>query len=1090
MTTPTLLDFSFSLLLNAALLLALAQVIDLALSRRHVNWLNRPSIGSGLLVGLMCLLLIKISAAQMSGVNFDTRSVLLAISGLFLGPLPTLIAMLMASVYRVSLGGPAALTGVSVILASGVIGLLWRRTMHDPIEDIGWRRLYAMGLVVHAVMLALMLTLPWETARTVLATIVLPVMIIFPLLTLALGLLLVERLRRRHDLDALRASEVRNRRILENVPDLIFIDRDDCIRYINPAGVRLLGARDAGELLGRPVYDLIPSDDHATLRSRIATLRSAPGVSGPVLQETLLALDGSVVDVEFHAVSYTFDGHLDVQVICHDIRGRIETMQALRSRNEQLERFNRAAVDRELAMIDLKREANRMSRELGREPGYALRRPHIDNARGPDHPESDDGCGSTQRPEQALRTAALADQERERLAALNLMEDAQLARAEAEDALIRSRASEARFHGTFEQAALGIAMVAPDGHWLRVNERLCRIVGYSAEELLGKTFHDITHPDDVAEGLDASRRLLENESEHHAVEKRYIRKDGGVVWINLTISLAHKADGTPDYFISVIEDITDRKRMSDELDQHRHHLEELVARRTAELDDARRQAEAANQAKSAFLANMSHEIRTPLNAIVGLTYLLRERITDAEQRDRLQRIVGASGHLLRLINELLDLAKIESGKLTLDAAPFDLGLLLRESAALMAERARARGLELSVELDPLLEGAPILIGDATRLRQILLNYVGNAIRFTEKGLIQVRARVLETGAEDPLLRFEVEDHGVGIAADDHDRLFHAFEQLDASTTRHYGGTGLGLAINRRLAELMGGTVGVESTPGAGSLFWATARLRRGDQGAFSVSASSAPPVNGPRGRAGLPRGAHLLLVEDNPVNQAVAWDLLTESGLAIDVAEHGAQAVAMTELTAYDAILMDMHMPVMDGIEATRRIRTIPGRDRTPIIAMTASAFEDDRRRCLDAGMNDYLAKPFDPEDLYALLRRWITRPASRGADAETDTETNSPPRQSPEGATPREAPIAPDRSEIDALLDTLERLLSHDDAAANRAFADAAPTLRGSLGEEITTLGRMIESYDYPAALKRTRALRARHRPTEASDRGPTRTP
>jgi two-component system sensor histidine kinase/response regulator len=1072
MTTPTLIDFSFSLLLNAALLLALAQVIVLALSQRRANWLNRPSIASGFFVGLMCLLLIEISAAQMSGVNFDTRSVLLAISGLFLGPLPTLIAMLMATVYRVSLGGPAASTGVLVILASGMIGLLSRRAMHGPLEDIGWRRLYAMGLAVHAVMLALMLTLPWETARMVLATSALPVIIIFPLLTLALGLLLVDRLRRRHDLDALRASEVRNRRILENVPDLIFIERDGCVHYINPAGVRLLGARDAEELLGRPVFDLIPADHHAALRSRIASLRSAPGVSVPVLQETLLALDGSVVDVELHAVSYTFDGHLDIQVICRDIRGRIETMQALRSRNEELERFNRAAVDRELAMIDLKREANRLSRELGREPGYALRRPNIDNARGSDHPESDDEYGSAKGREQSLQTAALADQERERLAALNLMEDAQRARVQAEDSLVRSRASEARFHGTFEQAAVGIAMVAPDGHWLRVNQRLCRIVGYSAEELLGKTFHDITHPDDVAEGMDASRRLLANEIEHHASERRYIRKDGGVVWVNRTVSLARKADGTPDYFISVYEDITDRKRMSDELDQHRHHLEELVSRRTAELDDARRQAETANRAKSAFLANMSHEIRTPLNAIAGLTYLLREGITDAEQRDRLQRIVGATGHLLRLINELLDLSKIESGKLTLEAAPFDLGLLLRESVELMAERARVRGLELSVELDPLLHRAPILIGDATRLRQILLNYVGNAIRFTERGLIQVRARVLETGAEHHLLRFEVEDQGVGIAADDQDRLFHAFEQLDASTTRRYGGTGLGLAINRRLAELMGGAVGVESRPGAGSLFWATTRLRRGDQETFSASAISVPPVDGPRGRAGLPRGAHLLLVEDNPINQEVAWDLLTESGLTIDVAEHGAQAVAMTELTAYDAILMDMHMPVMDGLEATRRIRALPDRHDTPIIAMTASAFDDDRRRCLDAGMNDYLAKPFDPEALYALLRRWIVRPAARVPETVAETAAG-PLGVSPE-ASPAQVSITPDRPEIDALLGTLDLLLSHDNAEANRVFADAAPRLRRSLGEAIVTLQQMIESYNYPAALARVRALRA----------------
>ncbi|CRI63704.1 putative PAS/PAC sensor hybrid histidine kinase [Thiocapsa sp. KS1] len=874
MSTPALIDFSFSLLLNAALLLALAQVIDLALSKRHTDWINRLSIGIGLLIGLICMLLMKFSATLMPGFIFDTRSVLLAISGLFLGPVPTLVAMVTAALYRGLLGGPAALAGISVILTSGLIGLLWRRALPGPVEDIGWRRLYALGLVVHAVMLALMLTLPWEMARTVLATVSLPVLIIHPLLTLALGLLVIERLRRRRDLDALRASEERTRRIVENAPDLIFINRDDRIHYINPAGIRLLGMHTAEEIVGRSIYDLFHPDNHAAVRARIAILRLAPGVSVPVLQEVMLGVDDSLLPAEVSAVSYAVDGHIDIQVTCRDIRERLKAL-----------------------------------------------------------------------------------------------EDAQRARTQAEEALRRALASEARFHGTFEQAAVGIAMVAPDGRWLRVNERLCHILGYGAEELLGLTFQDITHPDDLEMDLDSVRRVLAEEIDHYAMEKRYIRKDGDIVWANLTVSLARKLDGTPDYFISVIEDITDRKRMSDELDQHRHHLQELVARRTAELEEARRQAETANQAKSAFLANMSHEIRTPLNAIVGLTYLLRARIADAEQRDRLEKIVGASGHLLRLINEVLDLSKIESGKMILESAPFDLGALLRDSAALMDERARVRGLALAIEPDPLLQREPIVIGDATRLRQILLNYVGNAIKFTEHGLIRMRARVIETGEEDILLRLEVEDSGIGIPAEDQERLFRAFEQLDTSTTRRYGGTGLGLAINRRLAELMGGAVGVESRPGAGSLFWATARLGRGNLAGYAA-ARLAEPRDGTHGRAGLPKGAHLLLVEDNPINQEVAYDLLSESGMRVDVVDNGAQAVAMAEQTAYDAILMDMHMPVMDGLEATRRIREFPDRHDTPIIAMTASAFDDDRRRCLDAGMNDYIAKPFDPEALYALLRR------------------------------------------------------------------------------------------------------------------------
>ncbi|WP_373507872.1 response regulator [Thiocapsa sp.] len=279
-----------------------------------------------------------------------------------------------------------------------------------------------------------------------------------------------------------------------------------------------------------------------------------------------------------------------------------------------------------------------------------------------------------------------------------------------------------------------------------------------------------------------------------------------------------------------------------------------------------------------------------------------------------------------------------------------------------------------------------------------------------------------------------------INRDDQERLFRAFEQLDASTTRRYGGTGLGLAINRRLAELMGGTVGVKSRPDAGSLFWATARLRRGNLAGYAA-ARPAEPREGTHGRTDLPRGAHLLLVEDNPINQEVAYDILTESGVRVDVVDDGAQAVAMVERTAYDAILMDMHMPVMDGLEATRRIRGLPSRHDTPIIAMTASAFDEGRRRCLDAGINDYIAKPFDPEALYALLRRWILRPAARVP--ETDAETGAGTLGVSPAASCAQARNTPDRSEIDALLDTLDRLLSLDDAEVNRTFADSAPVAR-----------------------------------------------
>lgn len=402
--------------------------------------------------------------------------------------------------------------------------------------------------------------------------------------------------------------------------------------------------------------------------------------------------------------------------------------------------------------------------------------------------------------------------------------------------------------------------------------------------------------------------------------------------------------------------------------QAEQRLQRLVVERTRELNDARLQAEAANRAKSELVASVSHEIRTPLGALTGLGHLIRREGVTARQAQWIEKMEQASAHLLEVINDILDLSKIEAGKLTLHNEPVDVPSLVEAVASML--RARVHGPELELQVSSDVFDEP-LVGDPTRLKQALLNYGANAVKFTERGVISLHARRLADSEQGVTVRFEVQDTGIGIGPEAVGRLFGDFEQADAGTARRYGGTGLGLAITRRLAQMMGGEVGVQSVPGEGSTFWFTARMGR-------LAHPSTPYARGPGFEEAVTQlrrdfaGRRLLLADDDTATREAVLHLLQRAGLAVDVARDGHQLLALAVRTDYDLILMSVQMPEIDGVEAARRIRALPWHERTPIVALAASAPEAERQRCVAAGINELLGGLPDAEQLGSALARWL----------------------------------------------------------------------------------------------------------------------
>ncbi len=585
------------------------------------------------------------------------------------------------------------------------------------------------------------------------------------------------------------------------------------------------------------------------------------------------------------------------------------------------------------------------------------------------------------------------------------------------------------------ESAAGIKVFKASGECIACNKTAAKILNKTVDQVLQENFHQIPIWQTSGLLVTALTCLAESIPQHQEIYTTFA--NGKRVWLDYQFS--NFISNGELHLLVLVHDVSEYRQLEQELQQ------------------AKTEAQAANQAKSDFLANMSHEIRTPMNAVIGMSHLMFNTELNQKQQDLMKKIQRASNNLMAIITDILDFSKIEAGKLVVEQQEFELEKLLEDVSTLMFAKASAKALELLVQID---SSAPdFLIGDSMRLTQILVNYVDNAVKFSERGQILITVQMKQGNDREALLYFAVQDQGIGLTEAQQTLLFQRFQQVAPSSTRKFGGTGLGLSIAKSLAELMGGEVGVISEYGKGSTFWFTARLGKSTKQKTKLLPAVFEPPQSASAKMQAIHGARVLLVEDDELNQDVAVALLNSAGLSVEVAENGKVALQKLQENTYDVVLMDVQMPIMDGIAATRAIRALPEFASLPIIAMTANVMSSTCKECEAVGMNDHISKPVRLEELWDKLLRCVKK---TGAAETSQDKTAAEPQADPETLT--------------TLFSKIAHLLEESDSEVLELVENNEVLLKQTFAENCQPFYAAMQNFDFDAAfaiLKQVAAAR-----------------